>query len=644
MKLSGARIINYKSIIDSTWFTLNDLTCLVGKNESGKTAVLEALERIASVQPSRTDFDSDEHYPRRNLSEYQEADEVSRVVETRWTLDPDEVSFINAIVGVDVLKSADITVTKDYDNKIEWVVELDYAAAVGVLLEAGALNKADADALGKPTTTTDLIRALKAIPEPSPKQTALLTECTTKLPSGSLRAEVENYLQGRLPRFVYYSNYDRLPGQVSLDEITRERSAGNADANPGNKVFVALLSMVGTTPEAIGNITESEGLIAKLEGVQNRLTQRIFKYWSQNRDLAVHFRLDQALPGDPPPFNTGKVFRTRIENKRHGVTIKLDERSAGFVWFFSFLVWFSEVTKQFGDNLIVLLDEPGLTLHAKAQADLLRFINEQLLTKYQVIYTTHSPFMIDASQLMQCRTVEDSTGPDGDTLGTKVGDEVLSTDRDTLFPLQAALGYDLTQTLFVGPHSLLVEGPSDLLYLQWFSDELRKRKRTALDPRWTITPCGGISKVSSFLSLFGGNKIDVAVLTDFGHGDKAKVRELRDSELLANGRVLTADSYVYGAAEADIEDIIGRDNYVALVNATYSLSGKNVAPKSKRSTAPVRVTVEVADHFKTLPPAVPEYDHFAPARYLVTTSLSLPDVDGALDRFECLFKDLNALL
>jgi predicted ATP-dependent endonuclease of OLD family len=48
MKLTAARITNYKSIIDSTWFTLDDLTCLVGKNESGKTAVLEALERLAS--------------------------------------------------------------------------------------------------------------------------------------------------------------------------------------------------------------------------------------------------------------------------------------------------------------------------------------------------------------------------------------------------------------------------------------------------------------------------------------------------------------------------------------------------------------------------------------------------------------------
>jgi predicted ATP-dependent endonuclease of OLD family len=324
----------------------------------------------------------------------------------------------------------------------------------------------------------------------------------------------------------------------------------------------------------------------------------------------------------------------------------LDERSTGFIWFFSFLVWFSEVQKQYGDNLIVLLDEPGLTLHARAQADLLRYVREELLPKYQVVYTTHSPFMIDTGDLLSCRTVEDVTGPDDEVEGTKVGDQVLSTDTDTLFPLQAALGYDITQTLFVGKHTLLVEGPSDLLYLKWASDSLIKQKRKGLDRRWTVTPCGGITKVSSFMSLFGGSGLNVAVLTDYGRGDKAKVKELRESKLLKSGHVFTAEMYLDNATEADVEDILGRELYVHLVNATYGLSGKNALPKTKPKDAPERVTLEVEDHSRTLPASVPEYDHYAPARYLVehASELSLPGLDDALGRFEKLFGDLNAIL
>lgn len=176
---------------------------------------------------------------------------------------------------------------------------------------------------------------------------------------------------------------------------------------------------------------------------------------------------------------------------------------------------------------------------------------------------------------------------DGNILGTKVGGDVLSTDADTVFPLQAALGYDVTQTLFVGKHNILVEGPGDLLYLAWFSAELKARGREGLDRRWRIAPTGGIDKVASFVALFGGNKLDVAVLTDFHQGDKAKVRDLK-TRLVRDGRVFTADAYA-GQTEADIEDIIGRANYVELVNKCYGLEVSRRLSATKPADAPMRL-------------------------------------------------------
>src|SRR5690606_36906837 len=103
------------------------------------------------------------------------------------------------------------------------------------------------------------------------------------------------------------------------------------------------------------------------------------------------------------------------------------------IWFFSFLVWFSQMKANYADKLIVLLDEPGLTLHGKAQKDLLRYIREKLQPEYQVIYTTHSPFMLDIENIFSLRTVEDVVRRrivDGelkeDILGTKVGEKILS--------------------------------------------------------------------------------------------------------------------------------------------------------------------------------------------------------------------------
>jgi hypothetical protein len=393
--------------------------------------------------------------------------------------------------------------------------------------------------------------------------------------------------------------------------------------------------------------------MARLEAASNKVGREIFQYWSQNRHLRVKVRFDQGLKEDPAPLNTGWIVRTRIENTRHGSTVSFDDRSAGFVWFFSFLIWFSQAKKNYGKNLVVLLDEPGLSLHAKAQADLLRYIEEKLAPSYQVIYSTHSPFMVDASNLLRARTVEDvfrETRPGEpdipeDELGTKVGSDVLSTDRDTVFPLQAALGYEITQTLFVGPHSLLVEGPSEILYITWFSRRLKALGRVGLDPRWTMSPCGGIDKIPAFMSLFGGNKLDIAVLTDYASGQKKKVKELRESKLLKAGRVLTMDTYA-GQDEADIEDLVGRPGYRELVGLAYNLTAGQLLPETRPPAAPLRVVKEMEAHFGILPPEVENFDHYRPSEFLLEagSSFSLPDLEKALDRFEKLFKDLNGML
>lgn len=645
MHLVAVKTQNYKCILDSGWFELDELTALVGKNESGKTALLESLEKINAADPSRAAF-RDNDFPR-ILSQDGDPSEGGRVaVESRWELSEAETKQIDALCGVPILMSRTVVYRRGYGELAEWEVQLDYKAAVEHLVACSGLDAPDRNAVKASTNVEQLIRSLRALTEPSPRQTTFLTELQTRFPNDSLRAAVTVLLKGWLPRFVYYSSYDRLPGRVSMTQLVQMRAGQNVQPVPGAKVFTALLSMVDTTPETIQSIGQSEDLISKLESVQARISRRVFKYWSQNHHLKVRFDYRQASPNDPPPFNSGSVFQTRIENQRHEATINLDERSTGFIWFFSFLVWFSEVTREYGDSLVVLLDEPGLSLHGRAQFDLLRFIKEELLPKYQVVYTTHSPFMVDSADLLSCRTVEDVVGEGEEVLGTKVRADVLATDRDTLFPLQAALGYDITQSLFVGEHSLLVEGPSDLLFMQWASSELQEARRVGLDPRWTVTPCGGLAKVSSFVALFGGNKLHVAVLTDYGAGDRTKVRDLRESALLRDGHVFSADMYVAGASEADIEDVLGRAFYVDLTNAAYKLTGSNRVPIQQLAGASVRVTAEVKSHFDVLPATVPEYDHFKPAEYLFREGAD-PAWRGkaeALDRFEKLFQDLNAII
>lgn len=87
---------------------------------------------------------------------------------------------------------------------------------------------------------------------------------------------------------------------------------------------------------------------------------------------------------------------------------------------------------------------------------------------------------------------------------------------------KGALGYEITQTLFIGKNSLLVEGPSDILYLKAYSAELARLKRVSLDQAWTLTPVGSVDKVSAFMSLLYGNRLNAAVVTDSRRDKKGR--------------------------------------------------------------------------------------------------------------------------
>ncbi|WP_367947375.1 ATP-dependent endonuclease [Sphingopyxis sp. BSNA05] len=188
--------------------------------------------------------------------------------------------------------------------------------------------------------------------------------------------------------------------------------------------------------------------------------------------------------------------------------------------------------------MILLLDEPGLSLHGRAQADLLSYIEQELKPNHQVIYTTHSPFMVDPDNFDRVRIVQDAGIDSDDPLpkesdGTKVLTDIFDASDDSLFPLQGALGYDIHQTLFVGPNCLIVEGAADLLFLQAMSSILEKEGRTGLDENWTITPVGGSGKVSTFVSLLGQQKgLKIATLLDIASSDRETVESLYKRKLL----------------------------------------------------------------------------------------------------------------
>lgn len=650
MKLVKARIRNFRSAEDTGTFDIGDLTCLVGKNEAGKTAVLSALY---GVKPFGQNFvyDKVRDYPRRYLTRYADrhGGNEAEVATTTWELSPDDIAAVAAVIGEGALNNALLDITVHYGGHKTWDVHVDEDKVRTELLKQHGVEGQELANLSK-TPFANLLKEAEAQSEPSDALKALKLQIG-KFRGGRPALAAIDALSNRLPVFFYTSHFDRMSGEVSLEKLSRDQRNGES-VSAGDQIFLDFLDYAGTSVEELQKSTRLEELTAKCQAASNDITDEIFEFWSQNDALRVEIALAQGLSEDPAPFNSGTVAKIRIHNDNHKVSVPLSERSAGFVWFFSFLSQFKQMRKK-TPGAIILLDEPGLTLHGKAQADLLRYISERLLPDHQVIYSTHSPFMVPADRLADVRVVEDVVSYDqrhrATVKGTQVSADVLTVDQDTLFPLQAHLGYEVTQSLFVGAHTLLVEGPSDVLFLQAASHALKQRNRKGLDTRWVICPTGGIDKVQSFASLFAGKGINIVALCDYGSGDKSKVQRLRASQILRSTGVLVATDFT-GKDESDVEDFFAPALYAEILNGAYALKGKGriTAAQLSAEGGSSRQVKQAESLFNVMGSSAPMFDHFSPASWLIQNQNVLAEdssaVSETLDRFERLFEAINAHL
>lgn len=655
MRLISAHVKNYRSVEDSGEFRVDAITCLVGKNEAGKTALLTALAALNPHASTPIRLDRERDYPRRYLTQYAErhGKEQAEVVRTTWRLEASDIEDIEAKLGVGVLASSDVVIARHYgDTGPRFGHSIRLGVAVEHFLSSFKLDAAERAPLKSATAPARLRELLEALPARSNKQEELLQKITA---IGSATALMNAILLRRLPKIMYFSNYDRMDGAVQVERVQKliANDQIDDDSHRGEKLFNDFFEYAGVSLDDLIEIDTYETFNAQLQAASNNITEQILEYWSQNPYLDVQVRVESAKSGDPSPLNSGTIARARVYNQLHRVDTPFSERSAGFVWFFSFLVKFAQV-KDEGVPVILALDEPGLTLHGTAQADLLRFFKQKLEPHHQIIYSTHSPFMVPADNLLAARVVEDQVAFQGQRpvpLGTKVSEDVLSRDPDTLFPLQGALGYEITQTLFVGKNVLLLEGPSDVLYLQILSTALARLKRTHLDLSWTLCPVGGIGNVRPFVGLFGGSNLNVAVLADYAAGAKKEVERVRALEVLKQGRVLTVDQFT-GKAESDIEDLFADDLYLEVVNGAYGLNGRAAITSKKLSAeglASERVLQNVEAFLRVHAPAnSAQFDHYRPAEYLMLNPSLLdpndPRVSETLRRAEALFSELNKFL
>ena len=642
MNIIRAKVTNYRSIDDSGWVSLDNVTTLVGKNESGKTAFLQALRRLNPVGDVNGNFDIMD-YPRKGYVRYKRRHNTdpATVVQAEFKLTREEIAELESKYGPGVLRSMKVIASKNYKNQRSWEVDIDEEAVVRHVISSANLPDDIQEYVGDTNKWDDLYNRLQSLDVKPAAVQNLLSELTKRFSSDIRQQIILEHLERYLPEFVYFDNYSTMRGRISIQDI-KERRFEPDELDDADRTFIALLSLVGADLEDLEQQTSYEYLKAELESASIGISDEIFEFWKQNTQLRVQFDLSAANPNDPPPLNDGPILHVRIWNDRHRVSVPFDERSKGFVWFFSFLVYFSEIEEMRNGDMVLLLDEPGLNLHAMAQYDFLRFIDQRLAPRHQVVYTTHSPFMINLNNLTSVRTVEDM-----DHYGTVITDDVLQNSSETVFPLQTALGYQLAETLFLAPHCLLVNSPSDLIYLQVLGEFCAAEGRAKLDPRWVIIPVGRSENLPAFISLLGDNYTSLAVLMDVTPASRAHIESINDVMLSRDSqRSPIKWVEVTRVRDADIEDLLDPGFYLKLVNTSYK--NELAQPITLRSISDrnPRIAERVKAFFSANNIAGGEFDTYRPAAHFLQNHGTLRGEinETTIDNVAGMFERINSLL
>ena len=599
MKLRSFRVQNYRCIDDSGEAPVEHIKALVGKNESGKTSILRALHKFNPASPEP--YNGLKEFPRRRFHEYEDK---ATVVELKFSLDPEDRNVLSEI-DQRLAEVSGASVKKDYAGRyaVEVLPDIQIPSPnlkgiFPLLIQLrGAIDRLDdtvsgreggvrwklLDALTRVGTgigeETDLsiasssreafvrqVQEIQTLVGKSPDEGSqkvigdIVRLILNTIDWASIDSRINKYIVERLPVFVYFENYAILSGRIHLPSFAERFRAGLL--SPEENTASMLLSFLKLDPEKLVKLGTRDGKSSQemqdafdtralmVDRAALSVSGLLADIWQQRKA-----RLDLAIDGD--------YLRLWVADAVDGSRVELEQSSKGFQWFLSFYIVFMTETLE-GRDTVLLLDEPGLHLHAAAQQDLLRVL-ARLSEKNLVIYSTHSPFMIDLDALDTISVLAETPR------GTKISEPTKTTDKTALFPLQAALGYALSRGLYTGEYSLLVENITDLWILSTISQHFKEKHHGYIADDIVITPSGGGQKSALFATMLAGQNMSVSVLLDSDVEGMSVKKQLVESPIARETNVIFVNDASQEPGRAmDVEDLLPPSLYLKFVNDAYS--------------------------------------------------------------------------
>ncbi len=582
MKLIKFRIENFRSIQDSGWIEIDDTAVIVGKNESGKTSLLKALWKFNPFK--KETYNISKEWPKGRRKEISDEKNVVTAIFEFNEHEKNKLAEIHEsakdITSVEIKKNYKGSFTYDFfprnpeqEHSLKWVVSVidenfgtapensspqfkeRYNNHLTNFVEQVRKNGGSIYALNNANSFKSVLSQFVNQNPQDQDAVNFLTQNVDKAIQElgihtPLRQSVD-MVHEWLPVFIYMDDYKTFQGSALLNQVKQRKDSNQL--TEADKTIIMIMEMSGLSlDEEVkkGTQEDKEQRMLDMHDASQTLTNEIADTWSQKK-YEVMFQAD------------GQHFVTFVKDAEAKALVPLEDRSKGFQWFFSFDMTFMYETNGQFKNAIILLDEPGLHLHAAAQKDLLaRF--RAYSKNNQLIYTTHLPFMIDFTRLDNIYVAEEKENE-----GSKVHKDWVIAEKDARFTLQAALGLSWSQSLFVGQYNLIVEGVTDFWFLTTMSSLFQESGREGLDEQLIITPAGGASKVAYIGTIFRGQELNVAVLLDSDNEGKSAYEQLVYQWLIESKYVFMLGEIIGIDYPCVLEDLFSEEYYLQHVNAAY---------------------------------------------------------------------------
>ncbi len=611
MKLSRFRVTNFRSVADSGWIDVDDVTALIGINESGKSNLLLALWKLKPANEGEIHLTSD--CPRQLFTEIRHDPSDYAFIDAEFNTE-ESATRLGHHAGLSADDASKVRVTRFFNGRYKvtfpchrqettitrrWLIDRfgEYAARIRSGKEQkqesglkdrlsksldeiiGTLPPNDSVGVKCLTSVKDAVgKIVPRRPAKTSKITPLVRQLINELeerlneisaaPPGD-RESVSRSVIAAIPPFVYYAHYGNLDSEIYLPHVVDNLQRNDLGAKEMAKARTlrVLFSFVGLEAKEILDLgSEPSGRLSdeRVAEIGEQKRERLILLQSASAKLTTKFR-DWWKQGDYDfRFATdGNHFSIWVKDDRRPAEVELENRSSGLQWFLSFYLVFLVESQEDHSGAVLLLDEPGMSLHPHAQRDLSVFF-DNLATKNQILYTSHSPFLVDADRLERARKV--FVAKDGTTKATSDlrHNEGRDEQEGAAYAVHSALNLSIGESILVGCRAVLVEGVSDLYYLTAIKSLLIAAGKIKPSRELVFPPSGGaknVRVVASILTGRDGSPPNVLLDSDsYGRNTKKALTSSNGLYAEHGGRVLEVGDFVDAVVEdAEVEDLWPQD-------------------------------------------------------------------------------------